>query len=63
MMVADADEDFIDVDMASAGTNDEESSFAHITTSSAHNASDSASRAGMFVPFYIHLGGADFDDE
>lgn len=62
MMVADAEEDYIDVDMASADAYDDDDASAQMAASM-QNVNDAASRTGVFVPFYAHLGGADFDDE
>ncbi|KAI0566267.1 hypothetical protein FGB62_11g19 [Gracilaria domingensis] len=60
MMVAEAEEEYIDVDMASAEAYDDD---APTQIAAMQSINDSASRTGVFVPFYAHLGGDDFDDE
>lgn len=61
-MVADAEEDYIDVDMASADAYEEDTASTQVAANM-QNVNDAASRTGVFVPFYPHLGGSDFDDE
>eukprot|EP00737_Agarophyton_chilense_P002383 gb/GEZJ01002712.1/.p4 GENE.gb/GEZJ01002712.1/~~gb/GEZJ01002712.1/.p4 ORF type:complete len:112 (-),score=23.87 gb/GEZJ01002712.1/:2676-3011(-) len=60
MMVADAEEEFIDVDMASAEAYEDDVS---AQISAMQSVNDSTSHTGSFVPFYAHLGGDDFDDD